>query len=153
MVLYFFFIYYGFPVGVKVKQRKEKKKKQKGNLVHAATFSSASVTSIPRVQPCCVATVRCLEREQRCWSRQRRRSFGGCKESRNTKSNEEEEKWARQERPLKLLGGVGGGTTTAETSDSQKTKEPAACEGLSTEISMLKKKQKRCSSTFVIYTA
>lgn len=107
---HYFFLFTMVFLSASRSSKEKKKKKQKRNLVHAATFSCASVTSISRVQPCCVTTVRCLEREQHCWSKQRRRSFGGCKESRNTKSKEEEQKCARQERLLKLLGeGRGGG--------------------------------------------
>lgn len=74
-----------FPARVKVKKRK----KQKGNLVQAGTFSSASITAKAH-KPCFVATMSAMN-QRRITIQGSSNSFSGCKESRNTKSKEDEQ--------------------------------------------------------------
>lgn len=66
-------------------------------------------------------------------------SFGGCKESRNTKSKEDEQNGTDRNGLWSFWRDSGDLT-------KQKNKSPAACEGLTTEISMTKKKKSAGSS-------
>lgn len=63
-------------------------------------------------------------------------SFGGCKESRSTKSKEDEQN-GTDRNGLWSFWRDGGDLT------KQKNKSPAACEDLTTEISVTKKNKKQ----------